>query len=678
MNIPNIKLGKIAPKRSEFDLTHDVNTTSDFGFCQPLMVRPLIPKSTFEVSVDSFVRTSPLVVPTFGRINVKQYHRFVPTSELYKPFENLLSGQQYDGSGSNYVPSTVPTATLSQLSRIMLSYCKATVYVTTGATTTTDYVTGMTLASASQLTRVQSIMGTSTGNTSYISAQWKALKELALNNYAASNKDHVTLDGADFIFNMNDTATATTRYTFCVKATTSAKNIRKILLGAGYQIDLFDDTSVSLLPIFAYYKAYFDTMYPKRFISWTNTNCYKIIQMMSESNSAFNTLITNATNVAYVKGFFDDLSKCYATFDMDFLGAHVATPSVEPIASTLKYVAPGSDAAGTTTELSLTSSSYSLPSQTTVNASNPIDAVRLKLLNTLYKTINKHTAIGAKIADYMKLHFNADLEINHDSSYIGSSVFNVNVGDVMNTTDAGSMPLGDYAGKAIGSDNSQTFKFTTDCHGYWVTLMCIVPQSNYNQGLDPTLLARTRYEQYQGEFDGLGMEVTPKSCVITNGDVAGLSSQMNTKKAFGYSPRYTSFKIANNVLSGDMSRRGTRDSLAAYTLDKTITRSDVRFEELDGNTYKEVYFENPEINSIVAGTPWRFCGLYNWLSNYNRIFYNTDEPNVAIDSVSDVSSDDNFLVHNIINAKMYAPMLSISESFDTDASDDNSMSVNKA
>lgn len=54
----NNKIGSIAVKtaarpRARFNFSHDVNTTSDFGFVQPLMCKMLVPGSKTTLGTES-------------------------------------------------------------------------------------------------------------------------------------------------------------------------------------------------------------------------------------------------------------------------------------------------------------------------------------------------------------------------------------------------------------------------------------------------------------------------------------------------------------------------------------------------------------------------------------------------------------------------------------------------
>ena len=74
-----------------------------------------------------------------------------------------------------------------------------------------------------------------------------------------------------------------------------------------------------------------------------------------------------------------------------------------------------------------------------------------------------------------------------------------------------------------------------------------------------------------------------------------------------------------------------------------------------------------------AGDVWRYYYRYAWLSNFNRIFVNGGAVQYfpqgsEIDFISqemEATQADNFLLHQFNEVTYYAPMLSISHSYET-------------
>ena len=110
VSIGKVNIGR-KDKRAFFPLNHDVNTTSDFGFCQPTLIRHFIKGSKISLRSKTYVRLAPLPVPTFGRIECKQHTSFVPVKEVFEAFEYQQSNKSVSSALRSYVPVTTDYCT---------------------------------------------------------------------------------------------------------------------------------------------------------------------------------------------------------------------------------------------------------------------------------------------------------------------------------------------------------------------------------------------------------------------------------------------------------------------------------------------------------------------------------------------------------------------------------------
>ena len=120
MQISNLKVGA-SSKKAHFPLHHDVQTTSDFGFCQPTLVRHLVAGSSGAIDSRTFVRLAPLPVPTFGRIKAKTITSVVPINEVFEAFDYLQSQQAVQSALASYVPTQADNFKSSQLWNLLVA-----------------------------------------------------------------------------------------------------------------------------------------------------------------------------------------------------------------------------------------------------------------------------------------------------------------------------------------------------------------------------------------------------------------------------------------------------------------------------------------------------------------------------------------------------------------------------
>lgn len=106
---------KIASKGlSQFDLSQNHLTTTDFGQLQVSSFLPVMPNDKIHCSVGSEARFAPLVVPTFMDCELVTRAFYVPMSAIYQPFEYFYTDRQ-DASVLKYIPYVKNTDIISFL-----------------------------------------------------------------------------------------------------------------------------------------------------------------------------------------------------------------------------------------------------------------------------------------------------------------------------------------------------------------------------------------------------------------------------------------------------------------------------------------------------------------------------------------------------------------------------------
>lgn len=654
--------------RQQFDLSHDVNTTSNFGFCQPLFCKEMMPNSKISTKLHTQVRLAPMPVPTYGRLQLRTYNCFVPYTDLLESFDNFLASQTYNSPISAYIPTALPMIHNNFLVDILLYNSYWTVYKRSGTTTTYNAIT--TADTAGQTAARAAFKLDLTENWNF--DEWPAgdIFYPSFTSMSASNSipfPPIHADGADLLYVSKDQT-----YMFAIKFNTYGKNVRKVLLNLGYSINIQNSTDVSLLPLFAYYKGWFDIFAPqlKQNEQYTDTNAYKILMYISMYNApAFGTFGSNSSLfVAFRDFIIADLPKCYYYYDTDYISAHIVDTAVSQNIGSLTLVQPNG---GKNTVQG------SVNQQATVglNPSNTLSKLSFDVVNRLTRYINKNTVVGSNVSKLIQTLYG--VKDNHlaDVKLLHSESTDIFIGEVFNQAGVAGQTLGEYAGRGIGEKHGDFCTFETRSFGCFFTYACIVPRSQFAQGLDYELLHVDKFRLPTPQFDSLGYQVSNKDVVFDQVDAINFTRSEPTRQQFGYIPRYFEHKVKLSKISGDMSLRSTRSSFIPYTLDKYIAPSEL---VVSNNTDTSLVYSSALDAPVFlpgAGTVWRQCGLYPYLSNFNRIFNNTGVHPLEF-QYSEEDINDNFILHNYIECKYFAPLSSIKDSFDTNDGEDT-FDVNK-
>lgn len=714
--IPKISVGLGSGKREKHNLSFDNSTTANIGTVQPTMCREMAPNTSYKVKVSSLVRLASMPTPTFGRMSLRHYHRFIPLEDIWQPFNAMISGQHYHDDSDAWIPTKVPVFRLPQLYRRIVHYSdiciapgtdvsnpytitttnvdwEGNVYTFGEGGTYADEAAAIAAAQAADVARIATAYNAIKNRNSFDGAvtstmwfdsdeagstapedrgvlncgdcwvQMKAGSTPTLGTniypYAAGNTT-ITPEGADLITYVNG-------YYVLLKFKAPVKRLRTIFIGLGYPFSLYDEEEHSALKLFAYYKAWFDTFSPIRERAFVDTSCYKVLKACGANNGQNIFSITESTE------FMNDLMfDAYYYLPMDYFSMAVTRPGNNSedndVVLTTGYNT-NLQGTGTVAEQATVQSQgeYTPGSGIPVITGSNLTPTSARLANMLLTWSSKNTVIGRSIRDYLKVHFGITEVAGIDAggvTHIGQSRVNIYVSDVMSTAESEQGYLGEYAGRGIGKGESETFDFTAKKFGYWITLTAIVPESGYYQGYLRENRHLTRFDFFNPEFDAKGYQVLERGELMDDYNCDGPefkpTSDFARTYAFGFVPRYSEYKTGRNVVNGDISLAGLYHSMAPYTLDRRISAGAIRPTDLDLVTGKvRKVITAPSFIPTVVHDAFRRIDPSDHLGQYNRIF------NYGGNDL------DHFIIHNVFDVVAYAPMKSLSESFDTLLGDDD-------
>lgn len=747
-SMPKVRISKDTTNVGVHDLSHDVSSTFEFGFCAPQFSKLMMPDSDMDIDVAASIRLMPMPLPTFGRVSMKYYHEFVPMEDLWRPTNQFFAQQYFNPSQgatgvanvTGYIPARVPYFMMHNFEKnpgnnIVGAPCLLSLVL--GGNNVVWSAFKITNASIDKITSKQTIQydGTPLSESQASTAVINRALNIYANKLDASdsfgnptlglspytrdanqtlfdeelNTGKIDLNTCDMYFIVSgktstsgtDTLTASAAVgsdypiLVCVKFTNNGRRVRKILEGLGIRLDPSYDQPINALPVFAYYKAWYDLMQPSRLVDWEGTPAYRILDSFTQYGD-WNIIKKDTSgsvgSLALIRDFAQffqvDLPGCFATCEPNYVSMQLPSMSTESGNLSLSYQGSDShtDTLGQLEQLSVASN----PGE---QASGSVDtADGISLIQRLSRYITKNSIIGKRIAEFMKVHYNADVDDN-GSNFIGKQEVSAQIGDVFATAETEGKDLGQFAGQGYGStDEVPHFHFHAKIHGYYIVFAAVEPISNYVQSFEGENLDVTHFDFATPEFDAIGYEVTPKAEVYTNTDFglgtrASVNPYTNSKifpsnlssgDGFGFAPRYSAQKVMKSKLLGDLSLKSTRDSYLGYTLDNWISTSLITKQNATNQSDLKFEISNVSPNYIVAGSLWRFLGKNGFLNNYNRIFYNTGKESTGeVNRVFDII-DDNFVVHSAWNVRYKCPLKSLSNSFDTLGDSNETISLTKA
>lgn len=676
MSFKNIVLGS-SNKSYTHDLSFDNNTTMEFGVLQPLLSQFMFPKSSIKVNTRQLVRLAPMPTPSFARMYLANFASFVKMTDVVPYHESLLSKIPYSSGSTTFLPTRMPFTSNHSLLYFLLNGSYVSLYK--GSTASHDFTLvqdNSTYQSALNLFSKE-FFGTSitSDNPLWSSFNWVDHPESDL-----SLKSSISPVAADISISI--TTTSATLYLFCFKFNAASSRLRKILIGLGYTASYKDTLNLSVAPLLAFYKAYYDRFGLVRDIPFETTSCFKLIKFIESYNIDY-TLSSSVTDYKKVfKEFLlNELANCWYTSPNSYIAAHRSSLSNgTPIRSFIQPI----EQFGSSTVGNDDSISTSMPVASEVSSFTQLS---LDLLKRLTSFVNKDSAIGKRMSEWVRVHYGADVSnsLFEESNRINEWQTPIDIDDVFSTSDTADLGtsnkgeyLGAYAGKGSGF-SSNGFSFRAPVHGFVFVMSCIVPLANTFQGIDPTLLAVDLDSIPQPEFDALGFEATPRSVFFSHNSV-GCTGTSKLGSTFGFVPRYTGFKVKKNVVNGDMYKGYYQTDLLPYFNDRIFydaieNVSDIVTDESSQKIKSFSYFSSANLVPDASTEFQKIC-KYGFMGDFNRLFYNKGELSSSGTEVS-LPSDDNFIVQTVFDVRVSNWLKPVQNSYDTvdESIDNNTTSV---
>lgn len=721
-----INLGSSKLKSSYFPKSFDSSTTCNFGEFIPQFCDEQVTDAHVSASMRSGVRFSPLTLPTFGKAFLHHYAYYHKFCDLWKPYNDFLARTPYTSfSGNTYIPTTVPNIPIGLLWTICCCHSNWSIWeVGPGGTIFNPGEGPLNVGrftfskfdlpdTPSQLreslnnglvyTLFTKVFSSGSPYSSYLRSTLRnsnlvyplysppsVFTDGTASDLASSEVPLVYPAGSDYMIQIKiselyyqDLVTkefkqlfpqsASGNFVLCFKLNNSGKFLRKIFMGLGYHLKSINK-AVNALPLFAYFKSYFSTFAPKRFVKYEQTYFSRLMTYI-ESNglSMVSALCSDAPGLqsTFLSEIIDELLSCYYTEDTDYYSSQIignANDYGDELSQS--YLAQNGD---DSIQRQVLASDVSAGLTPSINFASGVTHTQSQqnILQRLTTMVNRRSLVGGKIADFLQSVFGiTPNEILDDSNpYLGSSVIDVDFSDVFSTAETQEASLGEYAGKALGIGNSDQLSCKCTSPGLFIVASVVVPRTQKVQGINPNLFHIIPSDFYNPQFDGLTLLPTDRLSLYC---IDSLVDQF-TNQSFGNQSLFAEYKTrTQGILNGDLSLMSVKSSFDSFTMDQVISDYVSQDENSDGTL--SVVVTAPNLSNIAAGTMWRYIGRWLWLGNFDRIFVNQrqfystdyyDYSNVTWQSRDTHVIDDNLILHNIVDLKINAPMLPLADSYMT-------------
>lgn len=516
-------------ENTKLDLGHTHVTTADFMQFNVAMCHEMVPGSKIDVSMESLARLNPMPVPSFGRASIRNRAFFVPFRTIFRGWNDFITDSVHVASdGYN---AQVPAGVLGSVPTVSSTALLAAFTNSVGGTATSDHLL-------------------------WQSASW-------LPTYTS------------------DIVVSGTKYDFTV----IGRQAIKLLESLGYKLDVTPSKAVnfSALPLLAMAKIFTDWYWPQQY---TNVAEYDGILAMCNldvnagpqqlTSSQVQAILKICTYVMYDSDYFVSAwdqpnSPNAGNYSTDFKLVNIDTihditglwnGTTNSFAYTESgYVSNNSGSSTISNRVGGADAPFITPTIGAVRsdgnnygAPTPISQYLLHSLHALSDYLQRNRLAGSKAAERYLARFGKALpaEKLNRSLYLGSSMQDIQIGDVMshtnsyNDNDEIGTRLGGYAGKGLSYGNGH-FSCDTDEFGYFMIISSIVPAVGYFQGIDRMVMRTNKLDFYTPEFDSLGVQpITAAELYMPQYSGQMLSGDAY-EQIFGFTPRYADYKQATTM-----------------------------------------------------------------------------------------------------------------------------------
>lgn len=455
---------------------------------------------------------------------------------------------------------------------------------------------------------------------------------------------------------------------WAVRLSRRFKRIRKLFVGFGGQFNPFDKEPQTFWKLMSYYKSWFDNFYPKRDVQYYQTPLARVVNYFSYHSRVFSdTAIENLVSGVLIDGpalvsnvesvYFDFFDMIYACGDakylmpIDYFTLADKNPLEENYTSdeNMDVVVGTDDPSAQLPESNVSSGSFSGLEYTGSN----LNGWAVKMADKMLSYLTKKRVVGKSVSDSMRAIFGAVDEHDkaHESTWcFGTHSTPINISAVMSQAETEEMHLGDYAGRGIGGDESKTFDVSVKSDVLVVIVMtAVVPRLGYYQGtLKENRIGLSPNDFCKPLWDAVGYDDVDVSeyiaDVVHKTDVRNVDALPELRgmetfngRILGLVPRYTWYKTSRDILNGDMSLPSLKDSMNPYVLTRDVARN---------------FSTDPLAMRTIAP------------DSFNKIFNESS------------SLDDHFIIQLGHKCDLYAPLKSITTSFDDfDVNEDGTIEV---
>lgn len=511
------KIGGLFPRRSRFNLSYTKKFSADMGKIYPVLCEEVVPGDTWKIGNNIVIRFQPLVAPILHNINVKVHYFFVPYRILWSKLHNDEMNLPLDGSWEDFIAGVNDPLPESG-----------------GAVTPEE--------DEPILPRFYPVTGTSYDSSGAISAKKSLWDFFGMNvgvttdaeevpTHQSAEKDNFPLLFPWLAYNM-----IYNEYYRDENLIEPVELDQGAVLNCCWNKDYFTSALpwqqrgiAPALPISGYGVAEFTG----NFLQMGDAQSPDL----GRSNS-ITRYIRGRTGQSFVPPLEPELGTPF-----------VFQPYNDYLQELGNYSNDTDDQARMSENFNINMRNALNHNRVALDNVNTFDISDLRLAFQVQKWLERNARGGVRYTEFLKAHFGVSPRDDRlqRPEYIGGSKSPVVISEVLQTSSTDSTsPQGNLAGHGLVADGNFCSSYTATEYGLVMGLMTVVPDTEYQQGINRQWLRKTKYDFYSPEFAHLSEQAVEEGEIYFTGDPT------NDKKIFGYQGRFDEMRVKQNMTCSEM------------------------------------------------------------------------------------------------------------------------------
>lgn len=170
----------------------------------------------------------------------------------------------------------------------------------------------------------------------------------------------------------------------------------------------------------------------------------------------------------------------------------------------------------------------------------------LRRASALQRFLEKTIRGGNRYFEHLLVHWGVksrDARLQRPE-YLGGGIMPVQISDTANTTGTVDAPQSTLSGNGISIGKSNGVTKYCEEHGYIISLLSVMPEPTYQQGIDKHWQRLLMLDNYFPEFANLGEQEVKRKEISLN------ENPLKNEETFGYQERFAEMKYARSTVHG--------------------------------------------------------------------------------------------------------------------------------